>query len=144
MCKGKVTSFIGKSGVGKSSILNRIDGSFLQKVGDISDYSSKGKHTTKQARLFPLEFGGYISLIHQVYKEFGLWRMKAEELKEHFPEIHALSDQCKYSNCMHINEPQCAVQEAYDNDDIPEFRYINYLKIYESLKELDSIYFKKD
>ncbi len=143
LCNGKITSFIGKSGVGKSSILNRIDGSFLQKVGDISDYSSKGKHTTKQARLFPLKFGGYIIDTPGI-KEFGLWQMKPEELKRYFPEIHNLSDRCKYSNCNHINEPNCAVQDAYKEGIIPDFRYDNYLKIYESLKEWNTIYFKKD
>jgi ribosome biogenesis GTPase len=143
LCKGKVVSFIGKSGVGKSSLLNAIDGTFLQKVGDISDYSSKGKHTTKQARVFPLNFGGYIIDTPGI-KEFGLWRMRSEELKDHFPEFYEPSDLCKYGNCTHINEPECGVKEAVEDGSIPFFRYENYLKIFDTLKEWDSIYFKKD
>ncbi|MBN1968636.1 MAG: ribosome small subunit-dependent GTPase A [Candidatus Delongbacteria bacterium] len=136
LCKGKVASFIGKSGVGKSSILNAIDDTILQKVGAISDFSSKGKHTTKQARLFPLKEGGFIIDTPGI-KEFGLWQIRSTELKNHFPEFREYSSQCKYYNCNHLDEPHCRVKEAVEDGDIPDFRYENYIKIFESLTEYD-------
>lgn len=141
--EGKVSVFIGKSGVGKSSILNRLDETVMQKVGKVSDYSSKGKHTTKQARMFELSYGGYLMDTPGI-KEFGLWGIEFEDLKDYFPEMAKLSGECKYHNCRHINEPHCAVKDAVDEEIIPFFRYENYLKIYDSLEENKDIYFKKD
>ena len=143
MTKDKISAFIGNSGVGKSSLLNKIDKDVMQKVSATSEYSLKGRHTTKQARLFTLENGGFVIDTPGI-KEFGLWNIDYRELKDYFPEIHALSGNCKYSNCLHISEPSCAVIEAVDNGDIPLFRYENYLKIYETLFENKDIYFKKD
>ncbi|MBU4486312.1 MAG: ribosome small subunit-dependent GTPase A [Candidatus Delongbacteria bacterium] len=141
--KGKISAFLGNSGVGKSSLLNLIDPSFKQKVNDTSSYSLKGKHTTKQARLFKLSNGGYI-LDTPGIREFGMWNMDFEELKNFFPEIYKLSPECKYQNCLHTNEPGCAVIKAANNGEIPEFRYENYLKIFQSLYENRHLYFKKD
>lgn len=143
MTKDKISAFIGNSGVGKSSLLNAIDKHVMQKVSATSEYSLKGRHTTKQARLFTLENGGFVIDTPGI-KEFGLWNIDYKELKDYFPEIHALSPNCKYSNCIHINEPKCAVIEAVNRGEIPHFRYENYLKIYETLFENKDIYFKKD
>lgn len=143
MTSEKVTAFIGNSGVGKSSILNCIDPEINQKVKETSSYSLKGKHTTKQARLFRMSNGGYI-LDTPGIREFGMWNMDFEDLKNYFPEIYRLSPGCKYHNCLHTNEPGCAVIEAAEKGEIPLFRYENYLKIFDSLYENRNMYFKKD
>jgi ribosome biogenesis GTPase len=140
---GRITAFMGNSGVGKSSLLNAIDPEINQKVKETSSYSLKGKHTTKQARLFRLVTGGYI-LDTPGIREFGMWNMDHEELKNFFPEIYRLSTKCRYRNCLHTDEPGCAVIEAAENGEIPFFRYENYLKIYETLYANRHLYFKKD
>ena len=141
--KGKITAFIGNSGVGKSSILNKLDPTIGRKVNETSSYSLKGKHTTKQARLYPISNGGFI-LDTPGIREFGMWNMDFEELKNFFPEIYGLSAKCRYPNCLHVNEPGCAVLEAANEGAIPEFRYENYLKIFKTLYDNRNIYFKKD
>lgn len=141
--QGRITAFIGNSGVGKSSILNSLDPSIGRKVCETSSYSLKGKHTTKQARLYPLSNGGFI-LDTPGIREFGMWNMDFEELKNFFSEIYALSNKCKYPNCLHVNEPGCAVIDAANEGAIPEFRYENYLKIFKTLYDNRNIYFKKD
>ncbi|MBN2790004.1 MAG: ribosome small subunit-dependent GTPase A [Candidatus Delongbacteria bacterium] len=143
LTSGNITAFIGNSGVGKSSILNSIDPTVMQKVNETSTYSLKGKHTTKQSRLFPIRNGGYIMDTPGI-REFGLWNIEWDELKNYFPEIHALSSKCKFHNCLHKNEPGCAVRNAAENESIPDFRYENYLRILDTLYENRNIYFKKD
>ncbi len=143
MTSGHVSAFVGNSGVGKSSILNAVDPEINQKVNETSAYSLKGKHTTKQARLFRLSNGGYI-LDTPGIREFGMWNMDFEELKNFFPEIYRLSSKCRYRNCLHTDEPGCAVAEAAEKGDIPLFRYENYLKIFETLYDNRHLYFKKD
>ena len=141
--KNTISAFIGNSGVGKSSILNSIDESINQKVGSTSEYSLKGKHTTKQARLFTLKNGGYLIDTPGI-REFGLWDIDYEDLKEYFPEFLKYREKCKYSNCLHQNEPICGIKDAVDDGKIPFFRYENYLKMYDSLFENKEIYFKKE
>ncbi len=140
---GKITAFVGNSGVGKSSILNSIDPDINQKVKETSTYSLKGKHTTKQARLFPIGKGGYI-LDTPGIREFGMWNMDFEDLKNYFPEIYSISPECRYHNCLHTTEPGCAVIKAVEKGNIPIFRYENYLKIFDTLYENRNLYFKKD
>jgi ribosome biogenesis GTPase len=141
--RGKISAFVGNSGVGKSSLLNALDPAIIRKVNETSSYSLKGKHTTKQSRLFPLSNGGFL-LDTPGIREFGMWNMDFEELKNFFPEIYSLSQNCRYQNCLHINEPGCAVLAAANEGAIPEFRYENYLKIYQTLYDNRNIYFKKD
>ncbi|MDD3045309.1 MAG: ribosome small subunit-dependent GTPase A [Candidatus Delongbacteria bacterium] len=143
LTEGKISAFVGNSGVGKSSLLNAIDRNINQKVNETSTYSLKGKHTTKQARLFGLLNGGYI-LDTPGIREFGMWNMDFEELKNFFPEIYRLSPKCRYRNCLHTDEPGCAVIEAAENGEIPLFRYENYLKIFETLYGNRHLYFTKD
>ncbi|MBN2857650.1 MAG: ribosome small subunit-dependent GTPase A [Candidatus Delongbacteria bacterium] len=143
LTEGSISAFVGNSGVGKSSLLNSIDPDIGQKVNSTSAYSLKGKHTTKQARLFGLFNGGYI-LDTPGIREFGMWNMDFEELKNFFPEIYRLSSKCRYRNCLHTDEPGCAVIEAAENGDIPLFRYENYLKIFETLYANRHLYFTKD
>jgi len=140
---GKIVAFIGNSGVGKSSLLNKIAPEACQKISETSDYSLKGRHTTKQARLFRTAGNGCIIDTPGI-KEFGLWQMPAKELKNYFREMAVLSSKCKYYNCLHLNEPHCAVTEAVDKGEIPDFRYENYLKIYESLFEQKETFYKSE
>lgn len=141
--KGKTIAFLGHSGVGKSSLLNALDDTIMQKVTHTSSYSLKGRHTTKQARLFKLQNGAFLIDTPGI-REFGLWNIEPKELKDYFIEFEDFSPYCKFNNCIHINEPNCAVFNAVEEGEIPLFRYENYLKIYESLKETGDIYFKKD
>jgi ribosome biogenesis GTPase / thiamine phosphate phosphatase len=143
LTSGKITAFVGNSGVGKSSLLNALDPDINQKVRETSSYSLKGKHTTKQARLFRFSNGGFI-LDTPGIREFGMWNMDFEELKNFFPEIYALSSECRYPNCLHTIEPGCAVIKAAVEDRIPDFRYENYLKIFQTLYDNRNLYFKKD
>jgi len=141
--QGKIVAFIGNSGVGKSSLLNKVAPEACQKISETSDYSLKGRHTTKQARLFRTANEGCIIDTPGI-KEFGLWELPPKELKNYFREMAALSDRCKYYNCLHLNEPNCAVTSAVDEGTSPDFRYENYLKIYETLLEQKEIFYKAD
>lgn len=130
--QGKTSLLAGHSGVGKSALINSIDSSLNLKTGEISDYHSKGIHTTTFANMFHLEFGGYVIDTPGI-KEFGLVEFDKVELGQRFPEIRNLMHQCKFNNCMHVNEPGCAVVEAVSNGNIAEFRYSNYLNMLNSI-----------
>jgi ribosome biogenesis GTPase len=127
--KGKVSLFSGASGVGKSALINSIEPGLKLKTGEVSDYNKKGKHTTTFAEMHPLKFGGYIIDTPGI-KEFGLVEFKKEEIAERFPEMRNLMDNCKFNNCTHIHEPECAVKEAVENGALPLSRYESYLRIY--------------
>ncbi len=126
--KNKVSLFSGQSGVGKSSIINCIEPDLQLKVSNISDYNSKGKHTTTFAEMFELSFGGFIIDTPGI-KEFGLIHYKKEEISHYFPEMLELLPQCKFNNCTHTHEPGCAVKEAWQEGKIADSRYQNYLAI---------------
>lgn len=125
---GKVSLFSGHSGVGKSAILNCIDPALNLKVGDISNYHEKGQHTTTFAQMFPLRNGGFFIDTPGI-KEFGLIQYSQQEIRDYFPEIRKYNNQCKYDNCLHLNEPHCKVTEAVQNGDISLSRFANYLEI---------------
>ncbi len=126
--KGKVSLFSGQSGVGKSSIINYLEPGLQLKIGDISDYNNKGKHTTTFAEMFELSFGGFIIDTPGI-KEFGLIRYKKEEVSHYFPEMLKLLPECKFNNCTHTHEPGCAIKEAWEEGKIADSRYQNYLGI---------------
>jgi len=128
MLHNKVSLLAGHSGVGKSALINKIDPSLNLKEGEISQAHLKGKHTTTFAEMFPLAFGGDIVDTPGI-KEFGLVAFEKTELGQRFPEIRQLMGQCRFSDCLHINEPECAVREAVENGSFPKFRYQNYLNI---------------
>lgn len=130
LIKGRVTLLAGNSGVGKSSLINKIDPSFNIKVEDISGYHRLGKHTTTFAEMYALSNGGYIIDTPGI-KGFGLIDMDKEEVYHFFPEIFRVSGKCRYYNCLHINEPGCEVKKLLDEGKIEEFRYRSYLKIFE-------------
>jgi ribosome biogenesis GTPase len=131
MLKDKVSLFSGHSGVGKSAIINATDLTLKLKVGEISKFHSKGKHTTTFAQMFPLSHGGFIIDTPGI-KEFGLIQYSKEEIRDYFPEIRAYNNQCHFNNCCHVNEPKCAVKEAVKEGKIPSSRYLNYLAILEA------------
>lgn len=128
LTKGKTTLVSGHSGVGKSTLVNAMDKQLNLKVGEISDVHFKGKHTTTFAEMHPLSYGGYIIDTPGI-KELGLVDMEKEEIADYFPEMRALRNECKFNNCMHINEPKCAVLEAVEKGEIASSRYNSYLSI---------------
>lgn len=132
--KDNISVFIGPSGVGKTSLLNAIDPELNLTVGEISDYSSKGKHTTTFARLIELRQGGYIVDTPGI-RELGLVNIDPYELSLFFPEMLEYRQDCKFYNCTHSHEPGCRVAEALEEEKIHPERYNSYLNILESLEE---------
>jgi ribosome biogenesis GTPase len=120
----------GHSGVGKSSLINRIEPSLTLKTSEISEYHQKGKHTTTFAEMFALSFGGYIIDTPGI-KGYGIIGLDKNELALYFPEMAKKLPECKFYNCTHINEPKCAVKDAVEKGEIPESRYKSYLNIYQ-------------
>lgn len=137
--KGKITLIAGHSGVGKSTLVNKIDSRLDLKTGEISEYHSKGTHTTTFAEMFELPFGGFIIDTPGI-KEFGILDFKVEEVSHYFPEMERLLHECQFNNCLHINEPKCAVKEAVRTGEISKSRYINYLNIIDEIKSEEKIY----
>lgn len=134
LVNGKITLFAGHSGVGKSSIINDLQSESKQKVGDISEYHDMGMHTTTFSEMIELDNGGYVIDTPGI-KGFGTIDMSAEEVSHYFPEIFKISSKCRFNNCMHLNEPECAVQVAVDSHFISESRYNSYLNILEDLND---------
>ncbi|MBP6756765.1 MAG: ribosome small subunit-dependent GTPase A [Bacteroidia bacterium] len=128
LLKDKTTLLSGHSGVGKTTLINAIDSKLDLRTGDISSAHLKGMHTTTFAELFPLSFGGNI-IDSPGIKELGLVEMKKEEIGHYFPEIRALLNECKFNNCIHVNEPHCAILKAVEEGRISDERYQSYLGI---------------
>ena len=129
----KVNLFSGHSGVGKSTLINAIDPSLDLKVGEISEQYGEGKHTTTFAEMFALK--GYKSTYivdTPGIRGFGIVDIDKEVIANYFPEFFAIHQNCKFSNCQHIKEPHCAVRAAVSEGEIAEFRYANYLSIYDA------------
>jgi ribosome biogenesis GTPase len=130
LVRNRITLVSGNSGVGKSTLLNRIDPSFNIRVEEISDYHKQGRHTTTFAEMYPLGEGGYLIDTPGI-RGFGMIDMHKEEIYHFFPEIFRASEKCKYYNCLHINEPGCRVKELLEKGEIEWFRYRSYLNIFE-------------
>lgn len=128
LLKDKTTLLSGHSGVGKTTLINAIDSKLDLRTGDISSAHLKGMHTTTFAELFPLSFGGNI-IDSPGIKELGLVEMKKEEIGHYFPEIRALLNECKFNNCIHVNEPHCSILKAVEEGRISDERYQSYLGI---------------
>ncbi len=127
--KDKISLFSGHSGVGKSSLINRLIPGKELKVGKISDWSDMGKHTTTFAELFDLPFGGKLIDTPGI-RELGIADIEKHELGHFFPEMRALMNDCKFNNCVHINEPGCAILKALEEGDLEPTRYDSYQSIY--------------
>ena len=126
---GKTTLIAGHSGVGKSTLLNRLAPGFRQAVGAISDFSEKGTHTTTFAEMFQLNETSFIIDTPGI-KEWGLVDMAPQEISDYFPEMRDLRLSCKFgARCLHINEPKCAIKEAVENHQIALWRYESYLSM---------------
>jgi ribosome biogenesis GTPase len=126
--KDKTTLVAGHSGVGKSTFVNALQPGLNIKTGEISAAHAKGMHTTTFAELHPLSFGGNI-IDSPGIKELGLVEMKKEEVGHYFPEIRVRMNQCKFNNCLHVNEPKCAVITAVEDGEISAERYNSYMGI---------------
>jgi ribosome biogenesis GTPase / thiamine phosphate phosphatase len=129
---GKTVTLMGPSGTGKSSILNALNPDLNLTVGEISDFSNKGKHTTTFAELLPIGDNSYVVDTPGI-REFGLVDIDPADLSNFYIEMRELRTQCKYYNCTHVHEPNCAVSLAYEDGEIHPSRYMSYLQIIESL-----------
>ena len=130
MMTGKVSMFSGHSGVGKSTLVNALEPSLHLKTKTISEQSKQGQHTTTFAEMYDLSFNAKIIDTPGI-KGFGIVDMEKEEISGFFPEFFKLKEQCKFNNCLHKEEPDCAIKDALEKDQIAWSRYNSYLKILE-------------
>lgn len=124
----KVSLISGHSGVGKSTLINALDPELDLATMEVSTFANKGVHTTTFAEMFELDKGTFIIDTPGI-KELGLMEIEQPELGHYFPEIRDLLNQCRFDNCIHYNEPQCAVKEAVAEGTIAESRYMSYLSM---------------
>ncbi|MGB0390136.1 MAG: ribosome small subunit-dependent GTPase A [Salibacteraceae bacterium] len=129
LMKDKTTLFTGQSGVGKSSLINTLDSELDLWVDDISDYNDKGRHTTTFAEMHFTDFGARL-IDSPGLKSFGMIDMDKEHLAHYFIEMKNYLGDCKFNNCVHINEPGCAIKKALETGEISESRYNNYLMMF--------------
>jgi len=127
--KDKVSVLAGHSGVGKSTLVNKIEPGLNLHTSEVSEYHQMGMHTTTHAEMHPLSFGGYIIDTPGI-KGFGVIGIEKKELALYFPEMASRLPQCQFYNCTHTNEPKCAVKAAVESGEIPETRYLGYLNMF--------------
>lgn len=125
---GKISGLAGPSGVGKSSLLNAIQPELGLAVREVSEQTSKGRHTTVVRQMFPLKMGGYVADLPGL-KALALWDTQPEELDGYFPELRELVADCQFSDCTHLHEPGCAVREAVQMGRVHPQRYESYLRM---------------
>ncbi len=130
----KVSMFAGHSGVGKSTLVNAIEPGLDLKTKEISNQHQQGQHTTTFAEMYDLSFGAKIIDTPGI-KGFGLVDMDKEEVGDYFPEFFALKQECKFNNCLHVQEPNCAVKKGLEEGEIAYSRYKSYLQILEGEDE---------
>ncbi|MBC7536922.1 MAG: ribosome small subunit-dependent GTPase A [Ferruginibacter sp.] len=134
LLKDRITLLSGHSGVGKSTFINHIFPELKLKTQDVSGWSGKGLHTTTFAEMFDLSFGGSIIDTPGI-REMGLVDISKQELAQYFPEMRAVMNNCQFNNCMHLEEPGCAVKEGVNNGTIHEERYVSYLNIRDTINQ---------
>ncbi len=134
LLKNKISLLSGHSGVGKSSFINIVCPELNLKTQDVSGWSGKGLHTTTFAEMFDLSFGGKI-IDTPGMREFGLVDLTKQELSHYFPEMRERINDCQFNNCLHINEPGCAIKKALESEEINIDRYISYCNILDSIEE---------
>ena len=134
--KDQVSVFFGHSGAGKSTLVNALQDNLHLKTNEISSSQQKGKHTTTFAQMHFWDFGGSVIDTPGV-REFAMIDVLREEIQHYFPEIFRKSDECKFYNCLHINEPKCAVLNAVETGEILDSRYFTYLKLMEEADEME-------
>ncbi len=131
--QNKASVFSGQSGSGKSSLINEVTGLNLA-TGEVIDKTKKGSHTTTRAHLIPLKFGGFCIDTPGI-KSFGVWDLQKEEIESFYTEICAAAKMCKFPNCSHTHEADCAVVEAVEKGEISPLRYATYAQLYETIEE---------
>ena len=122
----KFSVIVGASGVGKSSLLNAVQPGLALRIGEVGLKTGKGRHTTTLVELFSLEIGGEVADTPGI-REVGLWGVDTEDLALYFPEMDSYLGECKYNDCLHLNEPGCAVTEAVNVGEISPIRYRSYV-----------------
>ena len=130
LMKGKVSMFSGHSGVGKSTLINTLEPGLELRTSEISVQHQQGQHTTTFAEMFDLSFGARIIDTPGI-RGFGVVEMEKEEIGDYFPEFFRLKEQCKFNNCLHLEEPKCAVKAALEADELSWSRYRSYLQLLE-------------
>lgn len=138
MLDGRVSVFTGPSGVGKSSLLNALFPGLALRVGEISESVNKGRHTTVGATMIPLpdEGGGYV-VDTPGLREVGMWALATEHLDMCFPELRPFVTRCRFADCTHTAEPNCAVKDAVERSEVSLERYASYLKLRDELEQAD-------
>ena len=130
--KDKTSALAGHSGVGKSSLINEIDPSLDLKIRVISDATGKGVHTTAAVRMFPLKIGGWIADTPGL-KVMTIADIDKKDLQLHFPDFRNHIDDCRFSDCIHINEPDCGIKDAVKKGRVAEYRYQSYQRLWHEL-----------
>ena len=133
LMKDKVSMFGGHSGVGKSTFINSLQPNLNLRTNNISVQHAQGQHTTTNAELYDLDFGAKIIDTPGI-RGFGIVDFNKSDIKNYFPEFYKLVNQCKFNDCMHVNEPKCIVKQSVDEGTIANSRYENYLQILEDDK----------
>lgn len=128
--KGRQVMISGHSGVGKSTLVNALDSNLNLKTGKISTAHQQGQHTTTFAEMHQLSSGGYIIDTPGI-RAFGITDLEKEHINHYFPEMRKRLSECKFNNCLHLNEPKCAVKKALENEEIFESRYQTYQQLME-------------
>ena len=126
--KDRLTVLTGHSGVGKSTLLNALEPSLELVTGSVSERSGKGRHTTTAVTLYPMPFGGYVADTPG-FREFALSGIRLPEIGHFFPEFGLHLPQCRFDDCLHREEPDCAVRRAVESGDVSKVRYESYLRI---------------
>ncbi|MBG0784357.1 MAG: ribosome small subunit-dependent GTPase A [Anaerolineaceae bacterium] len=126
--RGKISALAGPSGVGKSSLLNAVQPELGLHVREVSEVTSKGRHTTQVRELFPLDVGGYVADTPGI-RSLALWDTEPEELDAYFVELRDLVADCQFSDCTHTHEPGCAVRKAVEQGTVSAERYTSYLRL---------------
>lgn len=132
--KDKISVFSGPSGVGKSSLLNSIQEGFSLQTGEISEKIKRGKHTTRHSELLELKNGGIV-VDTPGFTSLSMHEIEAEELKNYFPEFVRITEECRFDNCMHINEPDCGIKDGIENGNVTKERYEAYQYILNEINE---------
>ena len=131
--KGKTSTVAGPSGVGKSSLINKLQTDINMETGSISEKIERGKHTTRHTEFIPIDDATFI-MDTPGFSSLAVFDMEKEELEQYYPEFDEYRDLCRFNGCSHTHEPGCGVKEAIEEDKISKDRYENYKLIYEELK----------